>query len=356
VRAVFFLIVAAVVLVGGGMLLGRFFETPEEASLRQPPEVVPITDPLRVEILEQTLTLRGTLAPAGRVAPRFAAGIEGKIITAVLTEPGQELASGQVLLEVQGRPVIVLTGAFPTWRDLTWPMPPGPDISQLQAALAELGFYHGDVDGRYEASTLTAVFELYRSIGYEPPSRSAVHHQEFVFIPSEVRTVERVGVAVGDTLQPDSITLATATRRIEADLTFDQRQAVEPGVTIRWADSSDAGAWSATIDRVLEIQLAEGSTGPTIAILTREPIPASMAGEQVFEVVLASTGEAVLSASPAAVHTTGDGEPFVVVLEGTDETVIPVRVGLVTDARIEVTPEVTEALKPGDQLVLNPDR
>jgi hypothetical protein len=296
------------------------------------------------------------LAPADRAALQFAFGIGGKIITAIGVESGQELASGHVALEVEGRPLIALTGVFPTWRDFSRSMDPGPDVAQLQAALAELGLYDDEVDGRFGPRTLNAVIRLYRSIDYRPPSSSIVSHQELVFVPSDLRTIERVDMVVGDMLQSESITLATDTRRIEADLTLDQRSAVQPGVTIRLAASPGTEIWSATIDRVVPIDSEDDATGPNTAILTREPIPASITGEQIFELVLASTREPVLSASPSAVHLTDDGDPFVVLLDGTEERVIPVSVGLVTDARVEITPEVTEALKPGDQLVLNPDR
>lgn len=356
-RTVIILIVAAAGLVFGGVLLGGYFETPEEASLRQSPETVPISDPLRREVLEQTLTLRGMLAPAERAAPRFAPAVQGRIITAVGVEPGVELKSGQVLLEVEGRPVIVLTGEFPAWRDFTSSMK-GPDVSQLQSALAELGLYteEDQVPGTVGQRTLNAVFALYQSIGYEAPPWSEVPHHEFVFIPSDLRVVERAAIAVGDTLQPDVITLASGTRRIEADLTVDQLQAIQPGASIRAAGPSGNPPWSGTIERVINIPRPNDATGPNAAILTSEPVPEAMAGEQIFEVILASTGEPALSAAAAAVHTSADDKPFVVVLDGAEETTLPVTVGVVTDTRLEITPVASNALRPGDELVLNPGR
>lgn len=341
---------------GGGVLLGAYFESPEEASLRQPPEVVPVTDPLRNEVLEQIFSLRGTLAPEQRAPVRFDSELEGRIITALPVEAGQEVTSGQVFIEVEGRPVIILTGAFPMWRDLTWPIRPGPDISQLQTALTELGFYSDDVDGNYEASTLRAVFALYKSIGYEPPTRSAVDRLEFVFVPPDLRIIDRLDAHVGDALRLDSITLATAARRIEAELTFDQRQTITPGQIIRTLETSGDDSWSSAIEQVVEIQPNADNGSPTTAIVTREPIPASFGAGHAFVVVLESSGEPILSASPAAVHMNDEGETIVVVLDGIKETVVPVRVGMVTEARVEVAPQVPGTLEAGDLLVLNPDR
>lgn len=352
VRAVIVLTFAAAILVGGGVLLGEYFETPEEASLRQPPQVVPVTDPLRREVLELALTLRGTLAPAERTTPRFASGIEGKVVTGLGVEPGDELKSGDVLLEVEGRPVIVLTGEFPAWRDLTASMS-GPDVSQLQAALAELGFYttEDSVPGTVGHRTLNAVLALYQSIGYEAPPWSEIWHQEFVYLPDDLRVVERVSVAVGDTLQADAVGLASTQRRIEADLTADQRAALQPGTAIHSA------AWSGIVERVVDVARADDTAGqPNAAILTAEPIPDSVSGEQVFELILASTDEPAFSAAGAAVREAPDGDPFVVVLNGDEETAVPVTVGVVTATRVEVMPTIPGALREGDELVLNPQR
>lgn len=353
VRTAIVLIVTSAILVAAGVLLGDYFETPDEASLRQSPESVPVADPLRREVLERTVIIRGVTAPVERTIARLPDGIQGKVVTDVMVEPGHHLASGQVLLEVEGRPVIILTGTFPGWRDLVWPMPAGPDIAQLQSALAELGLFTDEVSGRFEATTLLAVLDLYASVGYEPPSRSTVQHQEFVFIPPDMRTVERVDVLLGDTLDASGVSLVSAARWVETELTVDQRQTISAGLTLRQAGG---GEWSALIDRVAEIERDDSAGGATDAILTQEPIPATTVGEQVWEIVVASTIQPVLSASLAAVHMSDDGKPFVVVLVGTDEKVVPVRVGIATISRLEISPVEDDALDVGDRLVLNPDR
>jgi hypothetical protein len=357
IRAVIALTIAAFVLVGVGVLLGEYFETPEEASLREPPVVVPVTDPLRAEVLEDRLTLRGMLTPARRGIPRFAAGIQERVISAVPVEPGVELQPGQVLVEVEGRPVIVLSGEFPAWRDFTQSIR-GPDVLQLQSALKELGLYTQEdrVPGTVGHRTLNAVLALYQSLGYEPPAWAQVPHQELVFLPSGLRIVERVTVITGDRLKPDAILLASAARRIEVELTVDQRRVLVPGLQIRVAGSSVSESWTGTIERLLDLPSPDSAASQAAAIMTTEPIPDWMTGEQVFEVVLASTREPVLTAASSAVHTTADGMAFVVVLEGDEETAIPVAIGVVTATRIEITPAAPHALGPGDELVLNVDR
>lgn len=342
-------------MVGGGVVLGDYFETPEEATLRQSPEAIPITDPLQSEILESTFGFRAATEASERSAPRFAAGTAGRIVTDVFAAVGNEIQSGHVLLELEGRPVIVLAGSFPGWRDLTWPMPAGRDISQLQSALAEIDFYQDVVDGKYEASTLRAVLALYDSIGYEPPSRSDVLHEEFVFVPKGLRIVERLDLRVGDTFDPESITLTSAAQRLEVELSADQRRLTKAGLTIR-TTGAVGETWSSVIERLEDIEGGENGAAPRTAIYTTEPIPPSLLGHQAWEIVVEATGMPVLSASPAAVHLTPDGDPYVVVLEGSEEVIVPIDVGLVTNSRAEVRPVVDGALQAGDALVLNPDR
>jgi len=51
---------------------------------------------------------------------------------------GDTISSGRQLAEIDGQPLFALTGAVPAWRDLT-PGETGPDVAELQQALAALG-------------------------------------------------------------------------------------------------------------------------------------------------------------------------------------------------------------------------
>jgi multidrug efflux pump subunit AcrA (membrane-fusion protein) len=71
------------------------------------------------------------------------------------------------MLTASGRPVLLLQGRIPTFRDLV-PTTSGEDVRQIEEALARLGFAPGPVDGRYDGRTADAVAKWYRSAGYEP--------------------------------------------------------------------------------------------------------------------------------------------------------------------------------------------
>ena len=75
------------------------------------------------------------------------------------------LSEGGVAMAVSGRPVFVLRGAQPAYRDLG-PGAVGTDVRQLEEALGRLGFEPGPIDGTYDTRTESAVTAWYRAAGW----------------------------------------------------------------------------------------------------------------------------------------------------------------------------------------------
>jgi hypothetical protein len=69
-------------------------------------------------------------------------------------------------MSASGRPVFVLRGAAPAFRDMS-PGTSGSDVQQLEEALARLGFDPGPVDGNYDQKTSLAVERLYQKAGWD---------------------------------------------------------------------------------------------------------------------------------------------------------------------------------------------
>ncbi|MFF5281936.1 peptidoglycan-binding protein [Streptomyces sp. NPDC013171] len=167
------LVAGAVALTGAGVAATAFIRSPAQvaADAEPPPQDVLIA---RVEnrVLAETVVLRGTVA-AGQsiqVAPVSAGGEGGAapVITKVSVKSGDAVRSGKVLLEISGRPVFVLRGSLPVYRDLK-PGATGDDVRQLQDALDALGHGRGgDERGTFGPGTKNAVEEFYSSIGYDP--------------------------------------------------------------------------------------------------------------------------------------------------------------------------------------------
>jgi peptidoglycan hydrolase-like protein with peptidoglycan-binding domain len=87
---------------------------------------------------------------------------------------GDTITNGEQLAEIDGEPLFALTGPVPAWRDLT-PGESGPDVTELQKALASLGYYDGgDTAGYFGSATEDAVSAYYEHLGYSAPASGAV--------------------------------------------------------------------------------------------------------------------------------------------------------------------------------------
>ncbi|CAM5324866.1 peptidoglycan-binding protein [Streptomyces narbonensis] len=166
------LVVGAVVLTAAGAFAGTVIKSPAQvaADAAAPPADV-LTAPVERRVLHETVVLRGTVT-AGQtvqVAPVVSGGEGGTpVVTKVPFAVGAAVRPGQVLLEISGRPLFVLPGRLPVYRDLK-PGATGDDVAQLQAALVGLGFGRGgDPEGTYGEGTKAAVEGFYLAAGYDP--------------------------------------------------------------------------------------------------------------------------------------------------------------------------------------------
>ena len=169
-------VAASVVSAAGGIVVGRSLQSPADAAAEAaPPEPSRITVPVERRSLVSRLIANGDIqynepTPLRLVGSVGASGGSTQIITKV-PALDVELAEGDVALEVSGRPVFVFVGELPTYRPFE-PGTSGPDVEQLEAALARLGFDPGPVDGVYDNATEAAVDAMYADNGYrsEGPS------------------------------------------------------------------------------------------------------------------------------------------------------------------------------------------
>ncbi|MEU4062085.1 peptidoglycan-binding protein [Streptomyces wedmorensis] len=165
------LVVGAVFLTGAGVVAGTLITTPAQlAANAAPPPPDVLTAPVEHRVLHETVVLRGTVVAGQtvRVAPPAPGGEGASVVTKVPFAAGATLRPGQVVLEVSGRPVVVLKGRLPVYRDLR-PGATGDDVAQLQDALAALGHDRGDDPrGTFGAGTKDAVTDFYAAAGYAP--------------------------------------------------------------------------------------------------------------------------------------------------------------------------------------------
>jgi peptidoglycan hydrolase-like protein with peptidoglycan-binding domain len=167
------LVLALLALVGlavvGWAAAQRIRSPAKVAAETAPPKASPITVPIERRTLATKVIVRGTVRYGAAQAAELATSTL-KLGSEIVTRPPRrraQLDAGDVAMRVDGRPVFVLPGAIPMHRDLTRG-DVGPDVRQLEEALARFGFSPGRVDGRYDAATGAAVSAFYLDRGSDP--------------------------------------------------------------------------------------------------------------------------------------------------------------------------------------------
>jgi len=154
----------------GSWFAGSQIESPADAAARTaPPPPSPILVPVEQRVLSSNVVTRGTarfgLPQPVSVAPSALKAGAGLITTLPLRNT--QFEQGDVILTASGRPVFVLVGDTPAYRDMV-PGISGNDVRQLEQALSRLGFDPGPVDGSYDRRTSAAVRAWYEATGWEP--------------------------------------------------------------------------------------------------------------------------------------------------------------------------------------------
>jgi hypothetical protein len=154
-----------------GWVAARQIQSPAEvAANTAPPKPSPITVPVVRRTLSTDVIVRGTVRYGAPVNVALATSAVKAGSSDLVTRPAQRnarLRMGDVAMAVDGRPVFVLPGTVPMHRDLYRGLA-GPDVFQLEAALRQMGFDPGAVDGRFDAATGRGVSNWYLSQGFDP--------------------------------------------------------------------------------------------------------------------------------------------------------------------------------------------
>ena len=161
---------AAALIAGLAWWLGSRIESPAEAAARTaPPPPSPILVPVEQRVLSTTIVTRGTgrFGAPQKLSIAPSALKPGPGLISTLPARNAQLQEGALLLIASGRPVFVLQGRVPAYRDMG-PGMSGDDIRQLEQALARLGLNPGPVDGHYDQQTAAAVGRWYARHKLEP--------------------------------------------------------------------------------------------------------------------------------------------------------------------------------------------
>jgi len=165
-------VIAAVVLAAGlGWFFGSQIQSPAEAAAEaEPPEASNITVQVVSEVLSADVITRGDVVYDEPVSVSLSgsfAETPEKLVVTQAVEVNSELVEGAVAVEVVGRPVFLLAGEIPMYRDLR-PGATGDDVLQVEEALARMGVFAGAPDNVWDQETSAAVAAWYETSGYRP--------------------------------------------------------------------------------------------------------------------------------------------------------------------------------------------
>jgi peptidoglycan hydrolase-like protein with peptidoglycan-binding domain len=165
-------VIAAVVVAAGlGWFFGSQIRSPAEAAAEaEPPEPSNITVQVVSEVLSADVITRGDVVydePVSVALSGSFAETPEKLVVTQAVEVDAELAEGAMAVEVVGRPVFLLIGEIPMYRDLR-PGATGDDVLQVEEALARMGFLTVGPDNVWDQDTGAAVAAWYQDVGYRP--------------------------------------------------------------------------------------------------------------------------------------------------------------------------------------------
>ena len=165
VAAIVLVLVTGVAVVG--WVAGSRVQSPETAAARAaPPDPSLITAPVEFRVLSSRVVDRGNVVPGQSATVNGPTSENGAVVTGVRVEVGDELREGEIVVEVSGRPVIVLEGPVPAFRAIK-PGMRGTDVDELQASLGRLNCDTSADEGVYGEATKECVTRLYDALGFE---------------------------------------------------------------------------------------------------------------------------------------------------------------------------------------------
>lgn len=279
--------------------------------------------------------------------PRTLASGLGGVVTG-LPAAGSVIGEGGELFAIANRPVLLVTGSLPAWRDFAPGMSRGPDIEQLEGFLLRAGIFDGDVDELFTDRTAAGIRALQRDQGQ--PQTGVLELGSVVFQPAEVLIASH-SVAVGASVAPGAgiATVSAQQRVVQLDLRVEDLGLAQVGAaaTVTLPDGSSVGGSVRSVDSPAAPVAAaeppgEGApkppTVPVIVQLADQGPAAAFPQSTVTVSIVGAESEPLLSVPVAALVALDDQRFAVEVPDAAGAlTRVEVSTGLFAAGRVEVS-------------------
>ncbi|MEV5980791.1 peptidoglycan-binding protein [Streptomyces sp. NPDC052114] len=303
--------------------------------------------------LVQSTTVDGRIDFAGRRP--VTSPVEGTVTVAA--RQGATVARGQALYERDDKPVTLLYGPVPAFREMK-PGDRGSDVLQLERNLVALG--HGGglyVDPRYDKATEAAVKRWQKSLNRTPTGR--VGMGDVVFQPERVK-VARADAALADRVGPDAAVLTVASTKPVVRAELDQADAsltakgTKVEVTLP-SGRTEPGRVTGTVDPESRDGAEAGGRNDAITVeVTLDAGRSAASGEDAratASVRFVSESRKGVLAVPveAVVALRGESGGYgLQIVRGTTTRMVRVETGMTADGKIEVSGvDIKEGTKVG---------
>lgn len=354
-------------------------QSPAEAAAdTAPPTPAPILVPVKKQVLATKVVTRGTghYGSPRKLSVTPSRLKTGPRVITSLPRAGSSIGEGGVLLTISGRPVFILRGTHPSYRDLG-PGMRGPDVAQLEKALMRSGLDPGQVDDLYDAQTGAAVEALYRRHGHPPVVATEAHLEaarpleaelvagtraesgvqlpadEVIFVPTTPLRVSEVPAAVGAPPSGALITVTNSLVVIDGLLPVEEAGLVREGAKVLIDEPALGINATGEVSQVAERPGTNGADGFHVffEVAVKDPTPALIGASVRLTVPIKSTNKAELTVPLNAVSLGPDGGPRVQRAAGEEFDFVRVRTGLSADGYVSVIPR-DGALAAGDLVVI----
>ncbi|SEF18483.1 peptidoglycan-binding domain-containing protein [Jiangella alba] len=305
----------------------------------EPDGLPPATATVTTTDLVQTVQVPGELGYGTPV--ELPAKSDGGTLTWVAA-PGTVVGQGQPVYAVDGEPVVLVHGTVPPYRTLE-PGVSGPDVQQLEAALAALGYDGFQADDEYHGSTADAVEEWQDDLGVE--ETGTVGTGQIVVVPADLRIAEQT-LAAGATLGgPEGggvasvVTYTGTTPVVVVGLDPAQQHLVAPG-TAATVLLPDGSTTAATVSGVSPVATAvdDGETVITVTVALADPAVAGALDSAPVDVgLVAAQAQDVLAVPVGALVALAEGGYAVQVVDGEQVAFVPVETGMFASGLVEVS-------------------
>ncbi|MFK3983524.1 peptidoglycan-binding protein [Micromonospora sp. NPDC050397] len=302
-----------------------------------------------------TPVIRETLVESAQAEADLGYGDRVPLVSAApgtltwLPTVGTTVNRGQPLLRADDKPVVLLYGTLPMYRQLKKDTE-GTDVKQFETNLRELGYSGLTVDTRYTAATETAVKRWQKDLGQ--PETGTVEVNQVSYAAGPVRVAEhrvRLGASATGELLGYTGTEKIVTARVPVDGSDWAKAGVAVTVTLpggATVPGTVTGVGAEVTEPAEGGDAPGGADAPTVPVTVRVADQAALrefekAPVRVSHVV--RERKDVLTVPVAALLALAEGGYGLELAQGSGTRMVAVEVGLIAAGRVEVEgPEITE--------------